>query len=161
MGYTTTFEGAFTLTPAANAEQILYINKFSETRRMKRSSETLQKLFDGNFGLEGKYGTEGEYFIGGSGFMGQDSDESVLDYNDPSKNQPGLWCKWVISPDGKTLYWSGSEKFYYYVEWLEYLIEHFFMPWKIVLNGEVSYQGENMEDYGVIFIDDNQVTVTM
>jgi hypothetical protein len=55
--------------------------------------------------------------------------------------------------------WNGAEKFYYYVKWLEYLIEHFLAPWGYVLNGTVTWQGEEGEDQGTITLADNDVTV--
>lgn len=36
------------------------------------------------------------------------------------KRFPGIWCQWIINDDG-CLCWNSGEKFYNYVEWLEYL----------------------------------------
>lgn len=69
---------------------------------------------------------------------------------------PGIWCQWVINADGK-LCWNGAEKFYNYIEWLEYLIEHFFMPKGYVLQGRIAYRGERFEDIGMICVKDNNV----
>lgn len=71
--------------------------------------------------------------------------------------QPGLWCHWIISEDGTKLKWNEAEKFYYYIEWLKYLINHFFEPWGIKLNGEIEWQGEDPDDFGKIIVTDNIV----
>ena len=68
-----------------------------------------------------------------------------------------MWCQWI--PDGgeDAIVWDQQEKFYYYVEWLEYIIKHFLQPWGYVLNGEVEWTGEARNDIGVICVNDNVV----
>ena len=162
MGYYTDFYGAFSVTPDLTDEQVNYINTFSETRRMKRDINVLMEQYDGKYGYPGKtgtaeeiYGKEGEFFVKNDGICGQTIDETVLDYNVPPSTQPGLWCQWVIN--GNELEWDGGEKFYNYVEWLEYLIENFFKPWGITINGEVEWSGEERSDIGKIVVTDNKV----
>lgn len=70
---------------------------------------------------------------------------------------PGLYCQWVPTADGEGLEWNGNEKFYDYVMWLEYLIENFFKPWGITVSGSVRYQGQDIEDNGVIEVNNNVV----
>jgi hypothetical protein len=41
--------------------------------------------------------------------------------------------------------------------WLKLVIEHFLEPRGYVLNGEVTWEGEDRDDCGTIFIKDNQV----
>lgn len=106
------------------------------------------------------YGEFGEYYVGDNDRLG------VKDYNTPpgkksygddsNVGQPGLWCQWVVRDDD-TLVWDGGEKFYAYVEWLEYLIENFFKDWGVLLNGEIEWQGEEMSDRGQIVVKDNVV----
>lgn len=187
MGYTTYFNGSFKLSRPATETEMNYINKFCETRRMKRDVNKLMELFKGEFGhptrSDNPYGMDGEFFVGAGGHAGQDMDESIVDYNTPPgqegyskgldfsvryvkndiliKNgvcQPGLWCQWILS-DNKTLEWDGGEKFYYYTEWLGYLINNFFEEWGIKLNGEVTWKGEESEDLGKIVIKNNNVQV--
>lgn len=105
------------------------------------------------------YGNGGEYFVGAGGHAGQDRDASVIDYNSPPSSQPGLWLQWVLNEDGTQLKWDGNEKFYGYVEWLKYLINHFFEPWGINLNGEVEWTGEDRNDIGKIVVTNNVVEV--
>jgi hypothetical protein len=38
MGYTTDFDGHIQVSPPLNADEIAYLKKFNETRRMKRTS---------------------------------------------------------------------------------------------------------------------------
>lgn len=71
---------------------------------------------------------------------------------------PGYYCQWVPTEDGIGIEWDGGEKFYEYVEWLEYIIKHFLEPKGYVLNGAVRYQGEEIGDVGRIEVKDNQVT---
>lgn len=73
--------------------------------------------------------------------------------------QPGLWCQWTPNGEGTAIVWDEGEKFYYYIEWIEYLIEHFLAPWGYKLNGEVSWDGESSDDRGIIRITDNVVSV--
>lgn len=196
MGYTTEFTGIFLFNRQLTTTEKEYINKFSETRRMKRDVSKLVKIFKGEFGLpiideispetqthidflenmgyqvnltkvkkdrkkenrkpEEIYGLDGAYFVGGRGSFGQDRDDSVIDFNVPPSGQPGLWCQWETN--GSHLGWNGSEKFYSYVEWLQYLIEHFFSKWGVILNGEVTWEGEDSNDRGKIIVVDNVVS---
>lgn len=159
MGYDTDFRGSFKFDKAVEPWLVEYVNKFCDSRRMKRDNEKIKELFPNwkDLCFNGELGTEGEYFIGGIGFMGQDRDGSVLDNNRPAKTQPGLWCQWIVSEDGERLEWDGNEKFYDYEEWLRYLIDNFFTPLGYVLNGDVRWQGEDYDDFGTISVVDNEV----
>lgn len=72
---------------------------------------------------------------------------------------PGIWCQWVPSDDGTKLGWDGNEKFYNYGEWLCYLIQHYLDPWGLKLNGEVTWQGEDAGDIGMIRVVNNDVSM--
>jgi len=131
---------------------------FGESRRMARKSGVAFPNTEQNalaMKLFGTYGDQGEFVIG-TGMFGQDHDPSIEDYNRPPSSQPGLWCKWEVV-DGE-LQWDGREKFYDYIEWLEYMIEKFFKPWGIVLDGSINWQGEAHSDRGTIFCVSNKVT---
>ena len=159
MGYTTEFQGTFSLNKTLTEDQVVYLTKFSETRRMKRDAKIAATLPDPLRNAVGlPIGNEAEYFVGGVGDFGQDDDLSVIDHNDPPKNQPGLWCQWVPSADGEGIEWNGGEKFYYYVEWLNYIIKNFLIPWGLVLNGTVKWRGEDFDDAGKIIVKDNVVS---
>lgn len=144
MGYTTDFEGRFKLNRKLKKKDQDFLTKFAETRRVAR-----------NVGPE--FGVEGEFYVDGAGFAGQDRDATIIDYNRPPSTQPGLWCQWVPTEDGKCIQWDGFEKFYNYVEWLKYLIDKILAPRGYKLNGVVAWEGENRGDIGKIEVVDNVV----
>ena len=65
------------------------------------------------------------------------------------------YCQWIT--DGEAVYWDEGEKFYAYIEWLQYLIDNFFNPWKISLSGDVIWNGEEPGDIGMIYIEGDKV----
>jgi hypothetical protein len=156
MGYTTEFTGQWELSRPLTIDETIYLYNFTNTRRVKRDSEILKKQFKGKFGLDGDYGVDGEYFVGGKGYMGQERDNSVIEYNEPPAKQPGLWCQWEVV-NNQYIQWNGTEKFYYYTQWIEYLIEHIFNKWDIKLNGKVKWVGESRGDKGCITINDSVI----
>lgn len=158
MGYTTEFSGEFTISPPLSSDQVKYINRFSSTRRMQRDSKIASTFADPlRLAVKLPIGKEGEFYVGDGSNYGQEKDHSVIDYNRPPATQPGLWCQWIVSEDGKGLHWDGGEKFYDYVEWLEYMIKHFFTPWKRKINGRVRFRGEEFDDVGSIVCKNNKV----
>lgn len=160
MGYTTEFDGQFNLDRPLEIHQIEYLKKFSQTRRMLRDPVKCETMLDPYRKAVGlPIGIDGEYFVGASGFAGQVRDGSILDYNEPPSTQPGLWCQWIPSEDGIAIIWDGGEKFYNYVEWLEYIIKNFLEPWGYKVNGEVKWTGEEPYDLGIIRVTDNVVEV--
>jgi len=146
MGYDTDFRGSFKLNKPLSLEMRTYLKKFNETRRMKRY-------------LRSEYGIEGEFFVDGKGFMRQDSDTpDVINGNEPPNTQPSLWCQWTPSEDGTEIQWDGGEKFYYYIDWIHYIIYKFLAPNGYILNGKVEWVGEDcFNDRGEIVIKDNKV----
>lgn len=151
MGYTTEFEGRIEITPPLNAEEIEYLKKFNQSRRMHR--------------------TNGPYFAEPGDDFGQDHLPDIVNYNRPDPSQPGLWCGWEPTEDGTAIVWDGGEKFYHSVEWMQYLIEHFLKPACLaklplpflqanhVLNGRIDAQGEEDGDRWTLVVQDNKVTV--
>ena len=163
MGYTTEFEGKIYIDEPVSLEDIEYINNFCNTRRMKRDVNLIKARFpDWAFMCyKGKLGTEGEYFVNPP-FMGQLRDGTIEDYNEPPATQPGLWCSWEIVPEedveGKTqipvsVQWSGTEKFYYYTEWLEYIFANFFPRPQYNPYGVIFAQGEDSYDAHYIIVE--------
>ena len=148
MGYTTDFTGSFKVSKPGrkflDEKTRTFLVDLNETRRMARK-------------MDKKYGVEGEFFVKGKGMCGQDHDDNIIDYNVPPKTQPGLWCQWTPNEDGSEIEWDGGEKFYCYVEWLQYIIDNVLEPKDYKLNGEVEYQGEDPEDFGMIVVKDNVI----
>lgn len=150
MGYSTDFSGEILVEPPLSAEEIAHLNKFSTTRRMDC--------------------IKGPYYIDGTGLFGQDSEADVRDSNQPPKGQPGLWCQWVPSEDGKAIGWDGNEKFYHADKWMEYIITHFVGSAPLAktslpflqghtLNGTILAQGEDITDRWQLIVKCNIVTV--
>lgn len=142
MGYTTDFTGGFSLNVPLKKGIKDYLVSFADTRRMKRR-------------LGPEFGIEGEFYIKGKGFKGQDDDESVVDHNKPPITQPSLWCQWVPNEEGTAIVWDGGEKFYEYENWIIYIVKNFLAPNGYILNGTVSWQGEDDEDFGELVMIDN------
>jgi hypothetical protein len=149
MGYSTDFEGRVEVSPPLNAEEIEFLTKFNETRRMDRAN--------------------GPYFVAGSGFMGQGQDPDIRDFNRPAEGQPGLWCQWRPTEDGTAIEWDGGEKFYDADTWMTYLVEHFLKPGARAkaqlpflqghqVNGIIHAAGEDPNDRWAIQVEHNRVT---
>ena len=160
MGYTTDFAGRFQLNKTLAPEHMAYLLKFAETRHMRRNAEKVKLLPDPiRAAVNLEVGKEGDYFVGvdGCGDQFGDQDETILDNNNPPKEQPGLWCQWIPTEDGTEIEHDGGEKFYEYVPWIKYLVKHFLAPWGYKVNGKVKWQGEEMNDRGLIIVKNNVV----
>lgn len=146
MGYTTDFNGEFMLDKPLAPADLDYLTRFNATRRMARN-------------VDAKYGVQGEFYVEGTEDFGQGREENIINYNSPPSTQPGLWCQWVPNGDGTAIEWNGGEKFYNYIEWIEYLIKNILAPRGYSLTGEVHWQGEDGDDKGKIVIKNNKVKV--
>jgi hypothetical protein len=142
MGYTTEFVGGFSISPKPDEYIIKYLDMFSDSRRL------------GYARLKPIYGTQGEFFVHGD-YYGSKNGVEPIDVNEPPPTQPGLWCDWIIEKN--KLKWDGREKFYDYDLWLSYLVNNFFGPSGYLLNGQISFQGEDFEDKGLITFIDNVI----
>ena len=150
MGYTTEFRGKFTVDREVDDETFKLLRGLAETRRMRRG------------GLDAQYGLDGEFYIDPQGDFGQSDkplEGTIVDSNKPPRSQPSLWCQWTIEEDRKTICWDGGEKFYYYVEWIKYLINSILAPKDYKVNGSVQWRGEEFGDDGIIVVVDNKVTI--
>ena len=144
MGYTTDFSGRFELNKELTPKMAQYLKMFNETRRMQRTTDEV-------------FGVDGEFFVFGGGDFGQNQEPNIIDYNKAPSTQPGLWCQWTPSDDNMGIEWDGGEKFYYYSDWLVYLIHKVLAPNGYVLNGVVTWQGEEIGDVGEIIVENNRV----
>lgn len=87
----------------------------------------------------------------------------MMDIDDQRGKLPGApdgYCQWVVTKDRLHIMWDGNEKFYDYVEWLQWLIDNKFKPAGLMLTGSVKYSGEEMEDCGTLSIVDGVVVKT-
>jgi len=144
MGYNSEFKGGFLLNKALDDVTFNFLNKLANTRRMARK-------------VDAKYGVQGEFYVDGTGDSGQGREPNVIDFNVAPRTQPGLWCQWVPTEDRRGIEWDGGEKFYAYIQWIEYIISKVLAPRGYVLNGNVKWRGEDFDDTGVIEIHDNMV----
>ena len=139
MGYTTNFSGQFDITPKLRNKDLNFLVAFNRSRRMQRN-------------LDPKYGVDGEFYV-------KDDDRGIVDSFRPPSTQPGLWCQWMPTGDGRALIWDGGEKFYDYVPWLQYLIDRVLKPRGYTLNGVVDWEGENRADSGRIEVVNNEIFI--
>lgn len=151
MGYTTDFEGSVAIEPPLNAAEISFLSQFNQTRRMAR------KL--------------GPYYVGGTGSYGQGHDPDIINFNEPPRGHPSLWCQWTPTEDGAEIVWDEGEKFYGSAEWMTYIIDHFLKPGCLAqkelpflqgnhtCNGVIYAQGEDPSDIWRLIVTDNQVDV--
>ena len=161
MGYDTEFSGYFVIDTPLTQNQIHYIQKFSETRRMKRIESKIGELEDPlREAVNLPIGEDGEYYVGSKEYSLCAGDSCIVNNNYPPSSQPGLWCNWTVSNDGLRLEWNGTEKFYSYIDWIHYMINHFFTPWQKTLKGVITWQGEYPDDHGKITIKDSVVTIS-
>lgn len=162
MGYTTYFEGSFSIDRPVEKELADYINRFSKVRHMIRDNKLIKENYPNwkEFSYKGNLGMNGEYFVTVSDCFGQDFTSDIIDYNRPPETQPGLWCQWVIPSETRnTIVWDEGEKFYEYEKWLVYIIDRFLKPNGYIVNGQMMFQGEDEYDSGYILVDDNKVSL--
>lgn len=136
-----------------------YINRFSNTIRIGRNIDELKQEYSNwrELCFFGDLGKNGAYFAPMSTEYGQKSDDEIFNQVSAYENgQPSLFCQWFIN-DNDELVWDEGEKFFCHIEWLEYLIKHFFAPLDYILNGEIRYFGEI--ESGIIIVKNNVVSV--
>lgn len=155
-------QGKTILDDLSQIQTLKFINLLANSRRMKRDTNVLSEMYNVS---PDYFGVDGEFFVNPHDFnsYGQSNDKSVIEYNKPASTQPSLWLQWnvVAKNDGFVLQWDENEKFYCHEEWLRYLINNFFIPKNMVLNGKVSWYGEDEEDFGDYIIVDNVLTVVI
>ncbi len=157
MGYTRSFFGSFKLSRPLTEAQAAYLQAFAETRRMQRDPPLLAIVPDPLREATGlPLGPEGGFFIG-DGELQSDDHPTVVDGDEPPAGQPGLWCRWTPTGGGTAIEWSGIEKFYHHVEWLEYLCDHFLGPWGYTLQGQVDWVGQDGEQQGTVIASPGEV----
>jgi hypothetical protein len=172
MGYTTTFKGEFRLNKSLRPEHKAYLHRFSEMVHLPLKEDMLQSLSDPLrliVGLPvGKYGMyftgliEGQFSSledGLSAYSGGPAEQFVDPEKDLFQSFPSHYCKWIPTTDGCGIQWNRVEKFYGYVGWLRFLLDHFLIPWGYELSGTVFWQGEQGE-HGTITVENQQVIAT-
>ncbi len=146
------FLGSLVLDKPLISEQQEYLQSFSKTKRMKRDAIKAALLPDP---IRNKVfldiGEEGGYYVGG-----EEDDDSIVKKSLPPVEQPTLWCKWCPSDSGKSIVWSGN-KFFGYIEWLEYIIEHFLITWGREVSGMIDIRNDQDTSLGYLKVIHNKV----
>lgn len=153
MGYSTEYKGQIDINPILTHKEYKFLTCFSKTRRVQR--------------------TQGPYYVENPSYNSYSCTYSrnsgVTNANSPPEGQPGLWCQWVPTKERDGLVWDKCEKFYFGVEWMVYLIQHFLgiNPLAKVsltflqghtLNGAIEAQGQNHNDAWLLIVENNQVS---
>lgn len=171
MGYHTEFEGQFNLDRSLSPEHKAYLERFAKTRHMLWNESQLPSIPDPvREAAKLPPGLFGIYFTGITDTSISDTSSThngkpayhpaLLNYNLVPAGVPGLWCQWIPDQNGTAIEWDQGEKFYNYIEWLQFLIQHFLSPWGYLLNGKVQWRGEDPTDRGTIEVQNNDVIVT-
>ena|SRR5579884_1223431 len=168
MGYVTWFMGRLKLDKPLEPHHLAYLQAFHRAQHVQWDVHLLEQEPDPlreAVGLPlGEYGC---YFTG-RGFKKEYSYPPWY-YNGRAEIDPAYLgsvcpgtpyhiCGWRPSEDDTELV-ASLDKFYGYIQWLHYLLDHFLLPWSYVLNGKMDWQGEEEEDMGTILVENNVITV--
>jgi hypothetical protein len=84
--------------------------------------------------------------------------EKSEDFNWTRVNKtPDSHLAWIPTRDGRGIRFDdNSEKFRNYVEWLQWLMDNPLRRMGITVSGEVTFQGESMDDVGMVAIVDGK-----
>jgi len=151
LGYTTEFTGRFNLNKKLEDKHSLFLKNYARTRHCSYKVKPSNCMIDVNISP----GYFGEFFAAdNSDYYNSKYEKFITEMND-NPNTPGLWCNWQPTEDNLGIEWNGMEKFYSYVEWLNFIMSKFLIPWGYELSGSIFFQGEDEEDNGVIKVKDN------
>ena len=168
------YNGSFSINKPVDDVTYKLLKGLSETRRMKRDVVKLGKRVynkkratkENIAQWEKEFGVEGEFWVGDTEDCGKVKTEDVINYDHPPKSQPNLSCCWTIDYDKKTILWKdNADEDLYDLEWIMYIVNNILKPRGYVLNGVVSWKGEdlkedeNLEDRGKIKVTNNVITV--
>ncbi|MEO6892250.1 MAG: hypothetical protein ABI324_24970 [Ktedonobacteraceae bacterium] len=161
MGYYTEFTGTFKFEKPLAGRHLAYLQGFNETNHYHWNPELLQNELDPFREAVGlPLGEHGCYFTGNHTTRGHDDQAWRYWKDHPAKlgeqcpGKPYFRCGWRPGDDGTELL-ADLDKFYDYVEWLQYLLDHFIVPWDYVLCGIVTWKGQDEEDIGTIIVSYN------
>ena len=115
MAYCTNFVGRFELNRQLTEAEYAYLLEFSYTNRIKRDCNIFNLIPDPIREAVGlPLGIDGEYFVSSvKNFVPPDGGR-VMYYYCPPISQPGLFCYWFPSLDGKHLEEPVIDKIFYY-----------------------------------------------
>lgn len=157
MSYTYDLFGKISVTPALTQDQVAYIQEFSTSYRHKFAPkwQSWPNPLREAVGLP--VGIDGEYISSAMG-AGVDFIDNCMEVDtDTPNNQPSFQCCWTTNNKGNVVQWNKLGRTFAPAPWLEYMIEHFFKPWGVTLNGKVECHGEEKDDRTLIVVNNNHV----
>ena len=136
----TKFTGSFSLNRKLTMSLFSFLKSFTSIRVARQN-------------LDNKiYGYQGEFDVINAGeFWGTIGSKPLT--------QPNQFCAWRPTKDGYGIEWDGMESFTDYSEWLSYIINKILIPNHYILNGEVTWEGEEKGDIGKIIVKDNVINI--
>ena len=173
------FTGKWNLDRPLAPAHYAYLKKYSSACHAQYDEKEIAKLRDparNNVGLpvgfQGCYYVDEEFDVISPTYWltppGQDIKNTNGENQHLARNGlcvPSIWCEWEPSKKGDAIVFNErSGEFDNFIEWIRYLIEHFFAVWKYKLNGDVQWQEISDDEKlplpvtGVIRIIDNKVT---
>lgn len=151
MRYPIQFDSHLTLDRPLLPQHLAYLKQFVQRRRIVLSVEYIQAIPDPLRDAVGlPLGEEGAYFVGLDFDKERPRNPIALNVNRPPHGQPSLYCAWRFDLAGMSLNYSDSYNLYLCYVWLQYLLEHFLLPWGYRLHGEIYWQGAETADHGKI-----------
>ena len=145
--YRTKFYGKYKFSDNTTPSLAKYIENFSKTSHIERDENKIKKTFSNwkNFSYNNNLGYNGEFYVNPAAT--EDGPKHLL--------HVGKWCHWTTIKENNSYYlvWDGNTHFFNYETWLKYLIEKFFFPNHVELNGVMLQVGMNPSDanYMVLF----------
>lgn len=73
------------------------------------------------------------------------------------RGEPDYPCDWELTRRLDSIEHSGSEKSYCWYEWLVWIDEKVLRPRGCYLVGQVAYRGDDRDDFGTVYADENGV----
>jgi len=153
------FIGQFSLDKKLKINHKKYLDSFSRTRRVARREDGVSGMKDTvRCKVNLPLGEDCSYYVGALELQDK-PDKSIINYNQPPKDQPSAWCCWGPSKDGNYIICNTEDSFEYPEKWIKYLISHFLSPWGYKVNGSVKWVDEIKDDAGIIKVIENKVEV--
>eukprot|EP01083_Nonionella_stella_P173921 601436_1 len=133
-----------------DSKTVALINGLATSRRMIR-----YRFINGiDYGMDGQYYIDTDNF--GQNYTKYNTfyDGLPINSSQPPRTQPSLWMQWTFNEEKQCIEWDGGEKFYYYVEWLIYLINNILHS-QYALCGNIQWKGQDPDDTGEIIIEND------
>lgn len=160
MSYTYDLIGKLSVSPPLSPAQVAYLQEFSHSYRHKFAPQWQSWPNPLREAVGLPVGIDGAYISSAMGTGADFLDNCFQVDTDPPDNQPSFQCCWTTNAQGSTVHWNKLQRTFAPVEWLNYLIAHFFEPWGVALNGVVQCHGEEEDDRSLIVVNKNLVRHT-